>query len=387
MFKFICKTSHHLRSATRVAQSPTHNLCFCQIHPFSSSLESIKNSPNQHSFTVNYLINSCGFSPEKSLSASKYVKFETPDKPDSVLRFFETHEFTKTQISRIIRKLPRLLVCDPESTLLPKLEFLKSKGISSTDVAKMVSISPFFMKRSLENKIIPSFILFTSLFRSEEKTITAIKRCPSLLLHDQHFTVAPNIENLQEANVPIANIMYLLANQPRVFFASSNRFREIVKEVETMGFNPLKLSFVTAVHALRSMTKSIWEKKFDVYKNWGWTEDEILKAFRMHPWCMTVSEDKINRVMEFWVNKMGWKSSLLARRPKLLSQSLEKRIVPRCAVYQIMLSKGLIKSKGISLMRLVEAPEEWFLEKLVNRHEEAAPELLKLYKEKLTLSK
>ncbi|PSR85145.1 Transcription termination factor like [Actinidia chinensis var. chinensis] len=384
MSKFIRKTSHYFKSARA---SPTHNLCFVQIQPLSSSLKPIKNSPNQHSFTVSYLINSCGFSLEKALSVSEHVKFEASDKPDSVLALFESHGFTQTQILTIIRNYPPVLLSDPKKTLLPKLEFLKSKGISSTDVTNIVATSPSILRRSLEKNIIPSFNFFNNLLQSEKKTLAAIKSYYGFHLSDRQTRVTPNVETLREAGVPNVNIMYLLTTQPRLFMASNDSFGKIVKEVEKMGFNPLKVKFVLAVQALIQMTKSTWEKKVDVYKKWGWTEEEILVAFKKNPWCMAASEDKINGVMNFLVNNMGMESSLVVKRTKLISLSLEKRIVPRCAAYQVLLSKGLIKSNGISLMTLIMSSEKQFLEKVVNRHKEEAPELLKLYKENLDLSK
>ncbi|CAL5415667.1 unnamed protein product [Camellia sinensis] len=388
MSSLIFRNLHHLRSAVR-ASSPTHfNLHFLQIHPFSSSSSSssLKTTPNQHSFTVNYLINSCGFPLEKALSASKYVNFETPDKPDSVLAFFENHGFTKTQISTLVGKLPPVIVCDPEKTLLPKLEFFKSKGVSSTDVAKILSSSPAVLKRSLENHVIPSFNFLKKLMGSEAATISAIKRSGRLLLLDLQIDVAPNIEFLRASGVPNENILVLLRYQPRVFMTSCDRFREIVKEVEEMGFNPLRTKFVIAIHAFRAMSKSTWEKKVEVYKKWGLSEDDILVAFGKHPWCMIASEHKISGVMDFFVNKMGLESSFFVRRPALVSLSLEKRIVPRCEVYKVLLSKGLIKDQDISLMRMLVSPENWFLNRVVYRHKEEAPKLLKLYKEKLALA-
>ncbi|KAL7241877.1 hypothetical protein ACSBR1_014452 [Camellia fascicularis] len=95
-----------------------HNLYFLQNHPFSSS--SLETTPNQHSFTVNYFINSCEFPLENAISASNYVKFETPNKPDSVLAFLENHGFTKTHISNLVRKYPPVILCDREKTLLSK---------------------------------------------------------------------------------------------------------------------------------------------------------------------------------------------------------------------------------------------------------------------------
>ncbi|KAI7979043.1 5'-3' exoribonuclease 3 [Camellia lanceoleosa] len=103
--------------------------------------------------------------------------------------------------------------------------------------------------------------------------------------------------------------------------------------------------------------------------------------------CMVSSEHKIMRVMEFFVNKMGWDSSFLARSPILIGFSLEKRIVPRCAMYQVLLLKGLIKNNSFNLTTMLKKHEKWFLTKVVNCHEEEAPELLKLYKDKLALAK
>ncbi|CAL5415675.1 unnamed protein product [Camellia sinensis] len=368
--------------------TPHHNLYFLQIYPFSSSSSiKIKSIPsNQHSFAVNYFIKSCGFPLKKALSASKYVYFETPEQPDSVLAFFKNQGFTKTQISNLVLKLPQVIVCDPEKTLLPKLEFFKSKGVSSKAVAKILSSMPTVLLTSLESQIIPSFNFYKNLIQSEKETVSAIKRYVRLLLVDLQACVVPNVETMRQVGVPIVNISFMLKCTPRAFLASSDNFRQIVEEVEKMGFNPSSLNFVLAFHALRSMSKSTWEKKVEVYKKWGWSEDEILVAFGKHPWCMTVSEHKIMGVMDFFVNKMGWESSFVARRPGLISLSLEKRILPRSAVYHVLLSKGLMKNNNISLSTMLKYTEKLFLKKVLMYHSEQAPELLKFYVEKLALA-
>ena len=89
--------------------------------------------------------------------------------------------------------------------------------------------------------------------------------------------------------------------------------------------------------------------------------------------------------MDFFVNKMGRESSLIANRPFLIGLSLEKRIIPRYSVVQVLLSKGLI-DKDISLVVLFESTEKMFLEKFVNGYKEEAPQLLNLYQEKVNLS-
>ena len=331
------------------------------LYPFSS----ISPSGKSQSFTVSYLIDSCGLSHKDALSASKFFSFETPDKPNAVLAFFNSHGFSKSQISKIVKSLPRLLASDPDKTLLPKLQFFYSKGASRPDVTKIVVSTPGILYRSLENQIIPSFNFFKDFLQSDEMAITVIKRFSRILLFDLHTYVASNINALQEFGVPKSNIAGLLMNRPMAFMVRPNLFRENLEEVKKMGFNPSQMKFVIAIHAMRAMGKSTWERKSDVYKRWGWSEEEIRLAFIKLPRCMTHSEDKIMATMDFFVNKMGRESSLIARRPLLISLSLEKRIIPRYSVIQVLLSKGLIKN-DTSLVVLFESTEKMFLRKFVN---------------------
>ncbi|XP_058211853.1 uncharacterized protein LOC131324043 [Rhododendron vialii] len=189
-----------------------------------------------------------------------------------------------------------VIVSNPEKTLLPKLEFFKSKGFSSTDVVKIMSLTPKLLKRSLENQIIPSFEFVKNLIGSKERALSTIKRSAGPLLVDLESRMAPNVDTLREVDVLDAKIAFLLTYQPRVFTSSRERFSEIVVEVKGMGFNPMRKSFVVAVQALSSMSKPVWEKKIQVYKKWGLSMDEILGAFGKHPWFMLASEEKITRI-------------------------------------------------------------------------------------------
>ncbi|XP_041000916.1 transcription termination factor MTERF6, chloroplastic/mitochondrial-like [Juglans microcarpa x Juglans regia] len=377
MFYFLCKTLRNGRYAN-ATPLPIHKLGFLQ--PPSLSLKYISSTSDQQPFAVSYLINALGLSPEVAVSASRYVSFETPEKADSVINFFKSLAFSETQISNLVRRLPTVLLSDTNKTLFPKIEFFASKGISRLDLAKMLSGCPALLKRSLEKKIIPSFDFFKDLLQSEDKTVQAIKRFPGILVFDLETCVAPNINTLRENGVPECHILTLLKYQPRSLMVNPVRFREIIKEVNEIGFNPSRLKFSLAVFAFRAMTKSTWESKVDVYKKWGWSEDEVFVAFKRHPWCMMASKDKIMGVMDFFVNKMSLEPSVVFKRPSLVSLSLEKRLIPRGLVVQVLFAKGLVK-KDISMSSLFECPDETFLRKFVMPHKEGASELLKLYRE------
>jgi mTERF domain-containing protein len=82
----------------------------------------------------------------------------------------------------------------------------------------------------------------------------------------------------------------------------------------------------------------------ELYKRWGWSKDMALSAFKRHPNCMLLSEEKITKAMDFFVNKMGWPSANISLNPSVLFFSLEKRIMPRFLVIQILLL-GYVKRK------------------------------------------
>ncbi|KAF8401522.1 hypothetical protein HHK36_012462 [Tetracentron sinense] len=82
--------------------------------------------------------------------------------------------------------------------------------------------------------------------------------------------------------------------------------------------------------------------------------------------------------MDFLVNKMGYESKYIARRPLLLMYSLEKRIIPRCSVLQFLNSNGLIK-KDFSLNTVLIPNEKYFLKRFVTKYQVEVPQLLNVY--------
>ncbi|PRQ55522.1 putative transcription regulator mTERF family [Rosa chinensis] len=117
---------------------------------------------------------------------------------------------------------------------------------------------------------------------------------------------------------------------------------------------------------------------------WGWSEDDFLSAFRKCPRSMVVSEKKLMQVMDFWVNKMGWPSVIIAKYAIVCSYSLQKRIIPRCSVLKVLLSKGLI-NENLSKPCVLAYAEEQFLEMFVTKFVNQIPQLLSVYQENVDL--
>ncbi|KAF5178517.1 Mitochondrial transcription termination factor family protein [Thalictrum thalictroides] len=161
----------------------------------------------------------------------------------------------------------------------------------------------------------------------------------------------------------------------------NSRFSETVKEIMRMGLDPSKGSFVTAIGVLSSLSKSSWEAKLEIYKRWGWSEDEVLSIFRKQPICMKSSEKKIMCIMKLLVTKMGYDKCQCLQNPVILMLSYKKRILPRCSVIKVLISNGLVE-KDRSLGTMLYMSEKDFLQKYVTNFVEKNPDLLNVYQGK-----
>ncbi|KAB2613018.1 hypothetical protein D8674_035334 [Pyrus ussuriensis x Pyrus communis] len=134
------------------------------------------------------------------------------------------------------------------------------------------------------------------------------------------------------------------------------------------------------------VNESEWVQKMELYRKWGWTEDDFLLAFRKNPQIMELAEKNFSSKMDFLVNKMGWHPADVAGSSVALNYSLEKYIIRRCLVIRVLLSKGLVSKGEFSLGTLVRKPKQYFLDRLVIKYQEQVPELLSIFEGKLRLT-
>ncbi|KAJ9178540.1 hypothetical protein P3X46_010418 [Hevea brasiliensis] len=359
---------------------PFHSLFV--ITSFSSSTSS---NLNENSIIVSYLTNSCGVTLKSAQSISKRVCFETPERPDSVLRFFREHGFNNSHISKIVKHRPRLLLAKPEETFLPKFEFLRSIGVSRSGLPLFVSRNPDLLARSLERCLIPIYEILKSVLISDVKVVTTLNRMENRSLYSFQKTFSNNTSLLRELRISQSCISYLVTQSPSVMCQKVGKFAEVIKKVMKLGFDPSKLIFVEAVRVFHFMSHKTWEHKLEVYRRLGFSEDEVWLIFRKHPKCMSLSEKNVMGTMDFFVRKMGWQPAAVARFPTVLCYSLERRIIPRCSVVRVLLLKGLIKG-DIHLSSVLPPSEKYFLERFVIKYQEHVPQLLDIYQRKMSLT-
>ncbi|XP_059440985.1 uncharacterized protein LOC132173488 [Corylus avellana] len=354
----------------------THGLTQTHIRNLISSRPLLLSADLENTLKPNMeLFESLGFSCDRLAKILNKDPRVIESDAYTVVEFFRAHGFSDEQISTLTMKRPLLYLLNAHKIFKPKLEFIKSLGFSDLEIAKLLSTEPYILERSLEKQIIPCVQELRRILGTDENVLKAIKACHSLLEYNVEEVVQPNMSMLISHGVPESFVLKMFLNHPRSLLVRSNRFSEIVSEVMKLGFDPNCAAFVVAIRVMAVMSKTLWEQKVEAYKSFGLSNDEIYLAFKMKPLFMLVSENKIKKSMAFFVNKLKMKPWLISKNPYIITLSLEKRIIPRCSVLLLLLSKGFVTA-DTSLVTVLKMTEKKFVEKLVCKYQNEVPDVV-----------
>ncbi|KAG7952055.1 hypothetical protein I3843_12G039800 [Carya illinoinensis] len=293
----------------------------------------------------------CGASLAEMLS--KYPAVLESDAYTAV-EFFRARGFSDKQIKTLTMKRPALYMYNANKIFKPKLEFFKSLGFSDLEIAEVLSAAPTVLETSLEKQIIPC--------------VQELRR----ILGTDENVFKPNIATLISHGVPQSLVLKVFFIRPSSLLICGNRFSEIVSEIMKLGFDPNCLKFVVAIISMSQNSKTMWEQKVEAFRSFGLSDDEICSAFKRQPRCMTVSEKNIRKQ---WPSK-------ISKNPNILWLSLEKRIIPRCSVLQLLMLKGLIK-EDTSIVYILKMTEKEFMEKFVSKYQNEVPDVVKAHQGKI----
>ncbi|XP_065865051.1 uncharacterized protein [Euphorbia lathyris] len=361
---------------------------FSQIHnrflQSSATLSSTSPLPNSvtssSSFTVQFLVNSCGLPLKSALSVSEKFQLEetNPQKPQSVLQLLKWHHFSDTQVAKLIVKYPQILHIKVKNNLQPKLEYFVQNGFAGELLPQIIVSNPAAIFRSLDSQIKPCVEFLRSFLHSKEKIATAILRTRWLFDFNLNGMVRSNVDFLMKEGVSSHGIGKLILSG-RVLSYNSETMIYAVNAVKNLGLEPNAPMFVHALRVMISMRASTWEKKIGFMKSMGWKEEEILMAFKRYPYCLAFSEAKIRKALHFYLNIMKLQPKSVVANPVLLGLSIEKRIRPRFNVLNILQSKKLIEINKKDFKKDFMISEKDFKQKYVDEYIPKAPGLLEMY--------
>ncbi|KAM7465757.1 hypothetical protein LguiB_013319 [Lonicera macranthoides] len=363
----------------------------CQRHFLStvsvSDSDSDKSSLLLSSFTVQYLMNTCGLPLKDALSASRkfHLKESKSQKHESVLFLLRSFQFSDTHIMKLLIKLPKILQAKVNN-LKPKLEYLRENGFVGHLLPDLIVLYPVILKRSLSGCIKPTFEFLRKYIHTSEKIVAAIKRSSWFRSYYLKGTMEPNIDFLLGEGVTASGIGRLVLWQPRTLTQRLDRVVYAVRTVKELGLDPSTPKCVESIRVLLSLSHSTWNRKVQNFKTLGWSEEDIWLTFMRHSSCFALSEERIKRTVDFFVNTMQLKPEVIAAHPKILSYALNTRIRPRYDVIKVLESRKLLNkdNKNFWIFGLTEKD---FLEKFVDKHLDKTPNLLEVYRGTIAVEK
>ncbi|KAI9176582.1 hypothetical protein LWI28_004565 [Acer negundo] len=351
-----------------------------------SSLTKTPTHTPPNTLLFNYLIQTLKFPKTLAQSFSNsalYSNVKSLEKPHSVIHYLRSIGFSETDIRSSARLNLRILFCNLDKNLKPKLDLFQEMGLVGSDLGKFISNRSNVLTSSLEKTLIPCIQILRKILVNDNENnqdlIKLICRCSWLIQSNPERRLLSNIAFFESCGIVGSQLSALLKVRPRLFIHDESKLRDLVSRVSDLGFSVNSRMFVHGLIAVSGISKETFERKLELFTSFGFTEHEFMEMFHKQPMMLSRSEEQLKLGIDFFLSKSELKKEALIRRPCCLCFSPADRLIPRYKVMQILKSKRLLK-KEPSFVRAVTLSEEKFLEMYVTRFRDDAGDLLVAYK-------
>lgn len=336
--------------------------------------------PKIHHLIVDFLVDKLAFSPEKAIKASKHLStLKSIEKPQSFVGFMRSRGFSDAHIKKMVSFNPRCLLFDADKTIAPKLQSLKDTGFSDSDIIRLVNSNHRLLNLDFNRNLLPRIQFWQDLVGSRDRLIKLLKSNYRFLTYNVDKNVMLNISFLRGCGVSDERISLMARQDPSLIIQRPQSLRAVAERAEKeMGIARTSGMFVWALRVLVHISKDKFNATLSLMKGFGWSEAEFLSAFRKAPLFLALSREILARKMEFLLKDAGCEPPYVAKNPVLLMLSLEKRLVPRHHIMDILMSRGLL-TRECKVATFMSYSEKMFAHRFVHRYSEEVPELQDMY--------
>ena len=117
--------------------------------------------------------------------------------------------------------------------------------------------------------------------------------------------------------------------------------------------------YLRAIYPVSSMSEVAWEKKLELFRSLGFTQDQMFLMFQKEPGAFKVSPRKIKEMVQVITDSQMYNLSDIVQHPGVFSCSVETKLKPRLEVLEILGNKNLIPSYPVlsAVFKSEEFPE------------------------------
>ncbi|GAB2289522.1 hypothetical protein Dimus_023832 [Dionaea muscipula] len=301
--------------------------------------------------------------------------------PNSTIDFLKGIGLDDSQVEKIVDSYPRLLRCNVEKTLIPKIRVLEDFGICGSELIFVIASNPSLLLKVSSKKLLAKLDFLKSILGSFENVRNAkiIKKSDWLLSANLTKALQPNFELLKSYGISDERLLKFLANSPRYLSLNPKRVQEgLVRVEQELGIPRESGMFLYGFKVMIALSKRDLELRFEMFKRYGWSESDVRAMSKRMPESLLTSEAKLKTRVDFFINKRGYEIGFLAARPCLLMYSMEGRILPRYVVMQVLQERNLLR-RNPSIYTVMYLSESRFLDAYVLPFKDELPELYEAY--------
>ncbi|CAD6333858.1 unnamed protein product [Miscanthus lutarioriparius] len=325
--------------------------------------------------TVSYLV-SCGVSP--AVAASRKIRIRDTARADAVRALLREYGFSDADITRTVRIEPLLLTFDPDRTIRPKLDFFQSLGIQP----RLLRTEPHILARSLDRHIVPCVEFLRTILGSDDNIRIAVSRVPRALMADLDSAMRPAVEAFLSQGLSKEAIAKLFMIHMGMIKTSPERIREAFHDLKALGFRVTDTGFLYAFRVIGSLRRETWVRKVALFQSLGVSEADLLRAFKTQPTILLVGEETMKKKFRFFLDVLKVEIDDVMAQPLTLALSLEKNIMPRCAVLSVLMREGKVE-RTQNLITPLLSNSKVFSQRYVLRYAKDVPDVVKAFEGKI----
>ncbi|CAA0823573.1 Mitochondrial transcription termination factor family protein [Striga hermonthica] len=347
-----------------------------------------RDSSSNNNLLTNYLMEFLNYTPREAASISSRVSPTlSTQKSNSVVHYLKSLGLSNAHLQRAIKRQPMLLFLDVDKNLKPKIDFYQELGLQGPLLPIIISKNPGLLTSSLHRRVKPSIEAIKNVLelhlslnlKKDEINLLVfhiLSSCGLIVMSGS--SLESNIAYLRSCGVLGSQLIMLLKSEPMMFSMPGDDLKGLVSRAFEMGFKTGSRMLIYAVLVLYSYNPKTLSRKFELFRELGFTRDECDSIFLKSPILFKASEGKLRRGVEFYTRTVGFDRSILVRSPSLLTLSVEKRMIPRLRVMEMVKSRGLLE-KEPSFVTVLKITEKKFLSVYVSRFSSDAQELKEAY--------
>ncbi|KAM0834800.1 hypothetical protein ACQ4PT_063359 [Festuca glaucescens] len=335
------------------------------LHCLLSTTVSISPKP----FSVkDFLVTDCGLTREQALKTSKRLSYLTSlSRPAATLAFLSARGVPRSDIAAAVAADPRILSASVDRVLAPRFAELTEIGLSPSQIVDILSIRRTGSLRG-------NLLFWIQTLGTYQKMLRLAKSNCDLLSANLEKVIKPNLDTLRECGVSAFDIAGGSMYSTRLFTVKHEVLMGAIARVEELGVERGSSMFHRALAALSFLSKDILHGKIQLLRKLGFSQDELVMIVKKAPQVLALSEKKIQRAVEFLMRDVSLQAPYIAQRPVLIMYSLEKRLMPRHSLLEVLRQKGLL---GVEWDYYTTAAlaERKFVQKFVDPYKSSFPGL------------